>query len=299
MTSSLQPVPQQFLLAAPTPYHFAASVTDHGWHMLAPFQWDEERAVLRRTLRLNGDISAVTLEAEDGGVRVTVNRPLDAAALNALRDHLRWMLRLDEDLSPFYAVAREEPALWRVVGSGRGRLLRGPTLFEDVVKVICTTNTTWRQTVGMVERLVRRLGEPAGSPDIPPAFPTAQQITAADPALFDDEIRLGYRNAYVRRLAQEVAAGDRNLEALRTADLPTVELKKELKTIKGVGDYAAHSLLMLLGHYDDLAYDSIMRSHVTRTYFNGETPSPAEIMAVYDRWGRWKQLAYWFEMLAS
>ena len=45
------------------------------------------------------------------------------------------MFRLDEDLSGFYAVVSEDADLaWSAVGTGR--MLRAPTVFEDVVKTI-------------------------------------------------------------------------------------------------------------------------------------------------------------------
>ncbi len=46
---------------------------------------------------------------------------------------LRHMFRLDEDLSPFYSVARDDAQLaWAATGAGR--MLRSPNVFEDVVK---------------------------------------------------------------------------------------------------------------------------------------------------------------------
>ena len=35
-----------------------------------------------------------------------------------------------------------------------------------------------------------------------------------------------------------------------TSDLPTAELLKQIKGVKGAGDYAAENLLKLLGRYD-------------------------------------------------
>ena len=50
-------------------------------------------------------------------------------------------------------MARQSPAHMWVVEARFGRLLCGSTLFEDVVKIIATTNTTWQQTKRMVELL--------------------------------------------------------------------------------------------------------------------------------------------------
>ena len=61
---------------------------------------------------------------------------------------------------PFYAAAAASPEL-RWVTPGAGRMTRCQTVFEDVVKTICTTNCTWSATVRMVQGLVAGLGEPA------------------------------------------------------------------------------------------------------------------------------------------
>ena len=42
------------------------------------------------------------------------------------------MFRLDEDLSPFYELVREDELAW--CAQGAGHMLRAPTVFEDVVK---------------------------------------------------------------------------------------------------------------------------------------------------------------------
>ena len=57
------------------------------------------------------------------------------------------MLRLDADLSAFYAVAARGSRA-ELGRRGAGRLMRSPTVFEDVVKTICTTTAPGRQPSG-------------------------------------------------------------------------------------------------------------------------------------------------------
>ncbi len=76
---------------------------------------------------------------------------------------------------------------------------------------------------------------------------------------------------------------------------PTEEIRKELLQITGVGPYAAASILMLLGRYDEIAVDTVFRAFVTTTYFDDRVPSAKQVKAVYDRWGQWRFLAYWFD----
>ena len=111
------------------------------------------------------------------------------------------MLRLDEDLSAFYTVAAADPGLaW--VATGAGRMLRSPTVFEDVVKTICTTNCTWSATERMVGALVRELGMAAAGAPERRAFPTAEAMARADESFYRDVARAGYRGAYLRELAE-------------------------------------------------------------------------------------------------
>jgi hypothetical protein len=46
------------------------------------------------------------------------------------------MFRLDEDLSSFYELVRDDKLAWCALGAGR--MLRAPTVFEDVVKTTYT-----------------------------------------------------------------------------------------------------------------------------------------------------------------
>ena len=114
------------------------------------------------------------------------------------------------------------------------------------------------------------LGEPYGPDPNLHAFPTAEQVAAADL-----ELLAGRRFAWAIAAPtscsspKRSSAGERDLESLKDSALPRDELKKELKSIKGVGEYAANTLLMLLGYYGELALDSEMRSFVSKHYFDG------------------------------
>lgn len=62
------------------------------------------------------------------------------------------------------------------MAAGAGRIVRSPTVFEDVVKTLCTTNCSWGATQRMVGALLEHLGRrapgscPAGAAGR--AFPT-------------------------------------------------------------------------------------------------------------------------------
>lgn len=204
------------------------------------------------------------------------------------------MLGLDQDFTPFYDLARSEPKLRPMVEGARGRVLRSASLFEDTVKTILTTNTSWAGTIRMAEALVSHFGEPVESEPERKAFPTPERIARSREKILREEVRLGYRAPYVLSLARSLAGGERDLEGLKGSDRSTEELRQELLGIDGIGPYAAANLLMLLGRYDYLPVDSWARKVVSHEWYEGEPVGREEVEQAFEEWGPWKGLAYWF-----
>ena len=202
---------------------------------------------------------------------------------------VRHMLRLDDDLTCFYAVAAADPGLaW--VTAGAGRMLRSPTVFEDVVKTICTTNCSWALTTKMATAFVAQLGDPA--PDGRRAFPSPEAMAAADEAFYRDVARSGYRAPYFRQLAASVASGEVDLEALADPELPDDEAAARLLALPGIGPYgAAHVMMTSLGRYSRLVLDSWTRPTYAR--LNGRKAKDATIERRFRGYRDFAGLAFW------
>ena len=99
---------------------------------------------------------------------------------------------------------------------GAGRLLKAPTVWEDLVKTLLTTNTTWAMTRQMVGRLVT-LGAAHADGH---AFPTPEQVAALTPDALNDHVRAGYRGAYLHDLAVAIVEGRVDVEGWYNSDLP-------------------------------------------------------------------------------
>lgn len=284
------------------PFDFHHAVTGHGWYQLAPYRYDAEAGVLSWPQRLpGGDIvrvrlsgSAVTEPEPWLRAEVETTTALDGTQTQLLLDAIAWIMNVERDLRPFYAHAAHLPGYEKAIALAQGRFLRSPSLFEDFVKVICTTNTTWGQTKGMVKALIQGWGEQAAWDGDWRCFPEPGALAVASEPDLRGRGRLGYRAPYVLDLAQRVASGDLDLDDFRQPGLPTTDLRKALLRIKGVGPYAAASLLTLLGHFDHLAVDSWTRKLVIPRYFPERTDvTDAEIIAFYADWHPYQQLAYW------
>ena len=281
------------------PVDLQRTISSHGLVELPPLRVDG--GTLEVTLPVRGMRPRTVIVARAGpglaGLTVLGQSP-GVHETRLLTAGVRHLLRLDQDLSPFYALAATDPALaWATTGAGR--MVRSPTVFEDVVKTICTTNCAWSATVRMVGALVQHLGEPA--PGAPPsgaqgrAFPTPAAMAAAGETFYRDTVRAGYRGRYLETLARDVAAGSIDLEALGEADrdeLPDAEVERRLLELPGVGPYAAAHIMMMLGRYSQLILDSWTRPTYARVT-GGRPVKDATIVRRFRRYGPYAGLAFW------
>ncbi len=295
----------KFTLAARKPFNFTSVIDSHGWRQLAPFSYDENTNMLGSILQLsNGRVIELKLRDADDGVQVETDK-LDKSEQKEVKDKVNWMFGLDMDFSSFYAASRGEPKLARAKKRSLGRVLRSPTVFEDVIKTILTTNTLWAATRNMTRKLVDNFGAALLSAGrvAPPnsegpiqtkAFPTPASMAASSPAFLKEAVRVGYRAPAIHQLAVRVASGQLDLESLKTAGLPTLELRKQLLTINGVGPYAAANLLMILGRHDFIPIDSYALKMVSHEWYKGKPVTAKEVEKRFEKWGEFKGLAFWF-----
>jgi N-glycosylase/DNA lyase len=285
----------QLVGAGGEPVDFARTLLSHGVADLPPNEIAPDGTLLRTVLTA-GETAWLVELTSDGSRRARLGAPPDATAPPAalrplLVAQIRDMLRLDEDLSGFYLVASADPALaW--VADGAGRMLRSPSVFEDLVKTICTTNCAWSATVRMVSALVRELGAVAAGAGDRRAFPTPATVSEAGDAFLRDVARAGYRGPYLRALADGVASGRLDLEALRDPSLPDAEVADRLLQIAGVGPYAMAHMMMLLGRYRPLILDSWTRPKYRRVSGRPRITDKG-IAREFRRYRQFAGLAFW------
>jgi 3-methyladenine DNA glycosylase/8-oxoguanine DNA glycosylase len=279
------------------PVDLRRTIHSHGLITLAPNAVLEPRDALVMPLRLaSGRTTVVTIEhGEPGFARVHATGALRGAAVQReLTARVRRILHLDADYSEFYRIAAGDPALqW--VTRGAGRFVHSATAFEDVVKTICTTNCAWSATIRMTGALVAGLGEPVSGAAGMRLFPTPQAMAGAPEAWYRDVARTGYRGAYLRAIAASVARGEVDLEVLADTPaetLPDDVLEEQLRELPGIGPYAAAHVMMLMGRYSRLVFDSSTRPKYAR--LSGRKPrSDATIVRRFKRYGRFAGLAFW------
>lgn len=225
-----------------------------------------------------------------GGLGARADLP--EAAWRRVESDATRMFRLDDELGSFYERCRREGAPFaEAPRTGFGRLLRSPTLFEDLVKVLATTNTTWGGTKSMVSNLVRLAGSRG-------AFPTPRQVARLGADRIREEARWGYRAEYLAELSRDVDRGAHDLDRWDRWCGTTDELEAEVRALPGFGPYATAHVLSLLGRFDRIGVDTAFRAFMKSKYFpKARKPvTDARMVSIYDRWGEWRGLAYWFDL---
>lgn len=283
-----------FTVPKPADFSFRHTVNSHGWYDLRPFEFDVEKRVLGCVLRLSSDSQPIFATIRERGGAIEIKTDAAVADASLLKASVRHLLRLDENVGEFYEMAGKIGKVTWASEQFAGRLLRGSTVYEDLIKTVCTTNCTWSVTRNLTTKLVEHLGEETSCGRR--AFPSPKAMAAMPAEFYRETIRAGYRSEYLVEIAVAVAERRLDPENWLTSELPTPELKKEMKRVKGVGDYAADNLLKLVGRYDGLALDSWLRAGFYKKHNNGKKCPDKKIERHYAKFGKWRGLAIWCDM---
>lgn len=282
-------MPRATVVRVPLPVRFDLELTlfGHGWIDLAPHRWVKE------TRHFHSVIAGADVDAWQKGRLLHAKTSGNAKQVRA---GVSRMLRLEQDLGGFWSMCRNDPALSWVARRGAGRLLASPTLFEDLAKLLMTTNCTWAVTRNMASNLVGALGKRAPSGNR--AFPDAALCAKKPASFYRDVVRMGYRADAMTKLSKKFASGELDDMRFEDPELSTDEVRERLLELDGFGPYAAGQALRLLGRYDDLALDSWCRATFAKHRGKKKPPSDRTIAREYRRFGNYQGLALWMDLTA-
>ena len=206
--------------------------------------------------------------------------PLDPA----IEPMVRKLLGTELDVDSFYAFARADPVLARLVGEFRG--LRPPIAvepFESLVTSITAQQVSLRAAFAVRNRLIERFGVRA---EHAYAFPTRERLALAEP---EELAALGFS----RRKAEYVgglARSDLDLTALGV--LPDEDVKARLTALTGIGEWTADWFLArhLARPEAWPAGDLGLRKAVSRFYGDGGNLSTEEVRAIGARFSPFQNL---------
>lgn len=261
-----------FFIDLQRPFNLRMTVESHGWCQLAPWSWDGK--CLERKVRVgaNGEWVRVQQPSQD---QLLIETSSSNTATVTQRVS-RW-LHLDWDPAEFLALCDGNDAdIARFIRSGGGRFLRGDTFFEDLIKTVCTINTTWKQTKTMVASLVA-LGDGL--------FPEPTELKNIGPRRLAEECKLGFRARTVDTVTGQLLH-DKAINLDGSAREGIVDYDY-LTSLKGIGPYAAAHTMMLLRDFQTLPVDSEVSA-----YLRARSLDPNDAQNTFQHWGQYRFLGY-------
>jgi len=298
-------MPTTLKIKPPSDYLLGRDVCSYGYFLLAPNRWDVKRRVFSRAMSLARGPALIEVKQKPvagNPLAIDVSRSLTRPERAELERQIRRMFRLDESAGQIAEFHKIDPR-WRV--SGRGRVFRSPTLFEDVLKTVTSCNVQWPSTVHMNIRLCEVLGDRVASgpeTSAPHSFPSTKKIASTRPQTLRARCRVGYRDQRIVELARLFRTNPRNggidqewLEDPSTSDESVHDFLIELP---GIGPYAAANIMQLLGRYTRLPLDTESVRH-GRTVLGLKGPSTKIMKRVkshFAPFGAHAFRSYWFEL---
>jgi len=300
MTSSLQTV--QLDISAP--FGLTPTVLAHGWWECMPFSYDRGENTLYRCERdsVSGDVFLMSVSQTpakpQAPVVVGANTPRHVDAARRLAERV---LNLHWDIQPLYDLCDDSPLLRDIPAMGAGRIMRGGSLAEDLIKAISFTNMRWPQAVSMLNRMAERYTDHNDCCLLPDGtwlrgFPDVATIAANGLQPLQD-CGLGYRGPWVLDCARDIANGTLMLPDADACD--EAEFMKALRCINGVGPATAGYLANLYGHWATVSVDSAVVAHV-KVHHPHLNPVRRDIQKHYsERFGSYAALAVFMEMAVA
>lgn len=287
-------------LQTPADYDLSRDVCSYGYFLLWPNFWDVSRRELTRVLTLRDAGLWVRVSQPRGPgtpLRATTDRALPAVIRREASAQLSRMLRLDEPASAIADFHRRDP---RFAPTGRGRLMRSPTMFEDVIKTVTSCNVTWPSTVVMNRRLCEVFGPRAAARGavVTHGFPTPARLARVRPQTLRARCRVGYRDARIVALAKLFASGAVDEAWFADPATPDDTVFDALTQWPGVGPYAAANIMQLLGRYSRLPLDteSVRHGRTVLGYRGTATSIMKRVHRHYAPMGPHAFRSYWFEL---
>lgn len=238
-----------------------------------------------------GAVLGITIEQVPAGLVLRTDSRLSGQETEEVSQKVWRMLRLEEDLAPFVRLATRADGLAAVKTRG-ARLLRGTTLFEDVLTsmtVLWNLDGTPDHTA--TASLVNGLGLPLPTNPTLHAYPTPARLRSESSRLAG---LLGEETS-ARVAAVACAFGERSsyIEALVRRPLSTAELGSRLTALLPLSATALGQLMLRIGRYDFVPTDGLARARLQRHLGLLTEPTERAVEAFFDPWHPWGGLAYW------
>ena len=238
----------------------------------------------RRSLLLpHGDgVAELTPRADHVACRLWLGDLSDLAAAVA---RCRALYDLDADPEAVDAALGRDPLLGPLVSAAPGRRVPGTVDGAELaVRTVVGQQVSVAGARTVLARVAAALGRPLAAPRgaLLVAFPTAEALAAADPALLP---MTASRRQTVLTLAQAMAEQRIVVSAAAARD----ELRDRLRLIAGVGEWTVDCIMMRLGDTDAFPASDLGVRRALRLL--GRPDDHSRVVALAESWRPWRSYA--------
>jgi 3-methyladenine DNA glycosylase/8-oxoguanine DNA glycosylase len=286
-------------LEAVPPYSFELTVhKPAGWWWSTPDEVFNEGTCWTAT-RFRNTLSGLKLESmgtlQKPRIRCTMfsKSQFSRAEKQQITIMLKRALGTKEDLTEFYKLARKDEILGAVVKDLYGmHTVAWPDLFSALILAVTLQMAPMKRANQMMDLLIGKFGEQARFDGKTIRYwPSPERIANSTIEELKTEAKLGYRAANLIAISKSLQRGFPTMDEFGTMDRE--EAKRQLLTLRGIGDYSADIVVPGMGFPIDVWSAKIF--HVL--FFGKEPENPRKAIPVLKqtaekRWGKWRGYAF-------
>ena len=198
-------------------------------------------------------------------------------------------LGVEEDLREFYTLTQKDTILRNVVEDLCGmRTVSWPELLPALILAVTLQMAPMKRSNQMMDLLIKNFGDTIRfDGKTIKHWPSIEKLSLSSVEDLKTKAKLGYRAANLQSIAKTLSDGFPTMQQLW--EMPQEEAKKQLLSLRGIGDYSADIVVPGMGFPLDVWSAKIF--HIL--LFGKETESPREAIPMLkrlaeERWGKWR-----------
>jgi DNA-3-methyladenine glycosylase II len=218
---------------------------------------------------------------------------LGASEKQGITRMVKRALKIEEDLTEFYMLSQKDNILRGVVEDLYGMHTVGwPELFPALILAVTLQMAPMKRSNQMMGLLIENFGDRAGFDGKAIKYwPPVETIAASSVDELKAKAKLGYRAANLVAIVEALKNGVPTMDELWA--MAPEEAKKQLLTLRGIGDYSAELVMPRRGFPLD-----VWSAKIFNVLFFGNSPQkpreaiPALKKVAEERWGDWRGYAF-------
>ena len=286
----------RFELKLVPPYDFRLTIhKPAGWSFLTPDEVFEDDTLWTATRLPTDEMLGLKLRSAGTAAKPTIRcevysgKRVTATDKKQFSNLLTWMLRAEEDVKPFYALAKHD-SLVKALSKDRYGMHRTerPDLFPQLILAVTLQMAPIARSDQMMDLLIKEYGEKITFDDKEVLYwPSPETIAKKSASELREKCKLGYRAPVLQGIAEALGRGfptPMDLESMSTE-----EAKLKLMELKGIGDYSADIVSPHFGFPLDVWSAKIFSLLlVGRHPKSPRTDIPKLKRIAEKRWGKWR-----------